>query len=84
MNKFFNKEAVKLGDSGLDCKVVLITNLAAKSPIRIIDELRDRAPSQIEFDAVTTPEDKRALYDESSKGFLEAQMGKSSRALSGW
>ena len=43
--------------------------------MQIIDALRDRAPSQIEFDAVATPEGKRALYDESSKGFLEAQMG---------
>ena len=60
-NKFFNKEAVKLGDSGLDYKVVLITDLAAKSPMQIIDALRDRVPSQIEFDAVATPEGKHAL-----------------------
>ena len=41
----------------------------------IIGELRDCAPSQIKFDAVTAPEGRHALYDESSKGFLEAQMG---------
>ena len=42
--------------------------------MRIIDELRDRAPSQYKFDVVTTPEGRRALYDEISKRFLQAQM----------
>ena len=42
--------------------------------MQIIDAMRDHAPSQNEFNAATTPEGRRALYDESSKSFLQAQM----------
>jgi len=76
-NKDFNPEASKLGDDGLDYKLVLITDFHKKNPSAIIQELVRVAPDNATASSAFLSggqEAKDILFEDASKKFLGYQL----------
>ena len=73
-NKYFNSGAVIVNDTGLDFKVLVMTDFFQKNPMVIIDELRDKSPKKVDVDAAMGDEAKAKLYDAPAQFFLNTQM----------
>ena len=73
-NKYFNSGAVIVNDTGLDFKVLVMTDFFQKDPMVIIDELREKCPKKVDVDAAMDDETKAKLYDAPAQFILNTQM----------